>query len=115
VAAGTAKEAIVAAPPQREDMQTDLARMGIRKPTAQPQAQQQPSHYQPGSPVPPRPAASAPSAPPAATYTPPPAQPAPPQNPQPTEQPQPYKPEQPFQRGVNRPGVSRFISGTRRR
>ena len=26
-----------------------------------------------------------------------------------------YKPDQPFQRGVNRPGVSRFISGTRRR
>ncbi|MEP2532102.1 molybdopterin cofactor-binding domain-containing protein [Shimia sp.] len=29
-------------------------------------------------------------------------------------QPAPYKPEKPFQRGVKRPGVSRFISGTRR-
>jgi CO/xanthine dehydrogenase Mo-binding subunit len=116
VPAGTAKEAIVAAAPQREDMQTDLARMGIRKPSAQPQPQtsQQPPS-QPGSPVPPRPTTASPASyPSTALPTPPPAQPAPPQSAQTTEQ-QPYKPEQPFQRGVNRPGVSRFISGTRRR
>ncbi len=133
VPAGTANEAIGAAAPQREDMQIDLARMGIRKPSAQPQPPQQQPHYQPASPVPPRPIPSAtpPSA--AASFTPaPPRSPAPPQQPaepaasqptppqsqpasQPAGQPQPYQPERPFQRGVTRPGVSRFISGTRRR
>ncbi|MEO1017981.1 MAG: molybdopterin cofactor-binding domain-containing protein [Pseudomonadota bacterium] len=43
------------------------------------------------------------------------APPSPPVPPQPASQPEPYQTQQPFQRGVTRPGVSRFISGTRRR
>lgn len=104
VAAGTMGEAVVAAAEQDPDMQIDPTRIGhsVAKIVAQ----------QP-----------APTPPPAQAYTPapPPPQPAPAPAPSafaqpPASQPQePYQPEKPFQRGVKRPGVSRFISGTRRR
>lgn len=115
VAAGISVAPIIAVPPQREDMIIDPARTGHRKlgseqspaaasvqaaPTA-------PPRYTP--PTPPTPAQAAP--PPAAPV-------AQPQQPAPAVQPaaaEPYKPTEPFQKGIKRPGVSRFISGTRRR
>jgi CO/xanthine dehydrogenase Mo-binding subunit len=139
VAAGTANEATIAAAPQREDMQTDLARMGIKKPQRAPASPSVSTPaYQPASAASPRP--TSPTLPPASSYTPapPPASsttPAPPRAPvlpphtpppappeQPSPQPpapeqtqQPYRPAEPFQRGIKRPGVSSFISGRRRR
>jgi len=118
VAAGTAGKAVVAAPPQRPDMVGDPERFGRKM----------------GGPVPsqpapapmiaqPQPRPGGPSLP--AAFTPPtgfaPAQPQPPSAPQPPTAPQsapdagPYQPDQPFQRGVIRPGASRFVSGIRRR
>ncbi|WP_306140664.1 xanthine dehydrogenase family protein molybdopterin-binding subunit [Roseibium sp. MMSF_3412] len=121
VAAGTQGIPIVAAAPQDEDMITDPARMGFRHaPAAPPQPRATPSTPVPpavaptGTPVPsqqaaapPQPASPQPSA----------SQPAAPQPPQAPSDPAPapYKPEQPFSRGVKRPGVSRFLSGSRRR
>lgn len=113
VAAGTVGTPIVAVPPQRDDMQIDPSRTGHRKandaatpspltPAARPSVA--PSYAAPTPPPPP--AAPARPAPPAPNPT---AQPAPP------PQPEPYKPSEPFQQGIKRPGVSRFISGTRRR
>ncbi|MEL7527208.1 MAG: molybdopterin cofactor-binding domain-containing protein [Pseudomonadota bacterium] len=126
VAAGTQGIPIIAAAPQDEDMITDPARMGFRHAPAV----SQPPRTAPSVPVPPVAAASAapPSAaPPAGQQSTPPqqpvapqpsaAQPAAPQAPTatPDPAPAPYKPEQPFSRGVKRPGVSRFLSGSRRR
>lgn len=111
VAAGTAGEAVVAAPPQRDDMQLDTTRAGHKISSPPPAAGSRPS-----TPAAPPPSYQRPAAAP--------AQPAPPTQPTPQQQqvqppapPQsePYRPEQPFQRGVKRPGASRFISGTRRR
>ncbi len=115
VAAGTAGIPISAAPPQDVDMVIDPARIGHRTTTSP-----APSSAPAAAPVPPAPttapyqqqaaAPPQPPAPPAQAATPPP-QPVPP-----TQQPEePYRPSQPFQRGVKRPGVSPFISGTRRR
>ncbi|WP_305989023.1 xanthine dehydrogenase family protein molybdopterin-binding subunit [Roseibium sp. MMSF_3544] len=117
VAAGTQGIPIVAAAPQDEDMITDPARMGFRH---APVAPSQPGAT-PSSPVPPSAAPSAAPVPPQqnapAPQPAPPQQPAAPQPPQatPDPAPAPYKPEQPFSRGVKRPGVSRFLSGSRRR
>lgn len=121
VAAGTQGIPIVAAAPQDDDMITDPARMGFRHAPAAP-AQPRAA---PSVPVPPAAAPSAAPASPRQTAAPrqpvapqPSApQPAAPQPPQatPDPAPAPYKPEQPFSRGVRRPGVSRFLSGSRRR
>lgn len=126
VAAGTQGVPIVAATPQDADMVIEPGRTGYRGPSSAPQAPapspampQPPGRYvAPERPVPP--------AQPQYSVSPPtPAQPpvrtaSPPRTPEPvvppaTAQPEPYKPDKPFQRGVKRPGVSRFLSGTRRR
>ena len=117
VAAGSSVAPIVAVPPQRDDMIIDPSRTGHRKAgagSAVPPVQatpQAPPRY-----TPPTPAAPVQTTP---SYTPPPAAPVvqPPQ-PAPAVQPpapEPYQPSEPFQKGIKRPGVSRFISGTRRR
>lgn len=125
VAAGTAVAPIVAVPPQRDDMIIDPARTGYRK--AGPQADrnpavqgtpQAPPRYVPPTPAP-TPATTPPVQSPPAYSAPPPAAPAA-HVPQaaPVAQPaapEPYEPAEPFQKGIKRPGVSRFISGTRRR
>lgn len=102
VAAGIRGEAVVAAEVQNPEMAIDPARVGHSIAVAPPAAA--PSAYA----TPPTPAA-----PPARTA----ASPSPPLAAPPPEpaQPAPYQPDKPFQRGVKRPGVSRFISGTRRR
>ena len=115
IAAGTAGAAVTAAPPQREDMQLEPERIGHKLSAADPERPAKPA-------APPAPAAAPPPAPQPAQATPPPpahrppapAEPPAPQSPPPT-QPEPYRPSEPFQRGVKRPGASRFISGTRRR
>jgi CO/xanthine dehydrogenase Mo-binding subunit len=116
VAAGSRGEAIGAAPPQNDDMQIDPERVG--------HAISVPEHGQTPARRGPEPTPAVPAyAPPAAQsgYTPPPERPepspyaAPPVPPAPEPKPEPYVPDKPFQRGVNRPGASRFISGTRRR
>ncbi|MBY8975964.1 xanthine dehydrogenase family protein molybdopterin-binding subunit [Rhodobacteraceae bacterium NNCM2] len=108
-------ESINAAPVQRPEMQIDAARVGHSTDGGKPPA--------PAAPVQaPPPPIAAPSTP-ARTQAPIPAPPLPapppvaPPGPPPraAEPAQPYQPEQPFQRGVKRPGVSRFISGSRRR
>ncbi|MEP3277289.1 MAG: molybdopterin cofactor-binding domain-containing protein [Stappiaceae bacterium] len=124
VAAGTASQAINAAPPQDDDMIIEASRIG-HKISEHPQ---QTAPHQP--PVPPQPPGYAPPlVPPAPSHTlaqpaasrppvpQPPAPPTPPVPPAPSAgaASQPYKPDSPFQRGVKRPGVSSFISGTRRR
>ncbi len=126
VAAGTAGAAITAAPPQDEDMIIEAERIG-HKISGQPAAPASPQSPSPGPEAPaqrgsagPLPPSSAPPAgrPPAPLVPPEPPTPPAPQSatpPPPDTGPQPYQPEQPFQRGVRRPGVSRFISGTRRR
>jgi len=118
IPAGTSGRSDVAVPPQDADMVIDPARTGYRGAAAP----RSPAPSQPAV-QPPRPAALAyqqPTAQPPAHVQPPAAPPpqapapvAPPQAAPP--QPEPYQPAQPFQRGVKRPGVSRFISGTRRR
>jgi CO/xanthine dehydrogenase Mo-binding subunit len=125
VAAGTAVAPIVAVPPQRDDMIIDPARTGYRKAGSQadpnPSVQgtpQAPPRYVPPTSAP-TPATPPPVQSPPAYSAPPPAAPAaqvPPAAPvaQPAA-PEPYKPAEPFQKGIKRPGVSRFISGTRRR
>ncbi|OSP53927.1 xanthine dehydrogenase family protein molybdopterin-binding subunit [Pseudoruegeria sp. SK021] len=136
VAAGHAGVAIVAAPPQREDMQIAADRIGHRMGSG-PGAVPPPVAPRPSGPVPARPAASAGPVPPRGSITPPPGfappqapptppsvpvpyptyaapPPAPPQPPAPASA-APYAPDQPFSRGVKRPGASPFLSGTRRR
>ncbi|MFK8032760.1 MAG: xanthine dehydrogenase family protein molybdopterin-binding subunit [Hyphomicrobiales bacterium] len=113
VAAGTVGVPINAVPPQRDDMVIDPSRTGHKKSTetAQPSEASPiprpaaaPAYTAPVLPTPPTP-----SAPPYVPASAPVAQPAQP------AQPDPYKPNEPFQQGIKRPGVSRFISGTRRR
>ncbi len=117
VPSGTMNEGDVAIKVQDADMQIDPTRVGhsvsralVTQSGATP------------APVPmTAPPVSAPSAAPQEPKRPaaPPAQPSPSAFAEPSaptqEQPAPYKPDKPFQRGVKRPGVSRFISGTRRR
>lgn len=114
VAAGTSVAPIIAVPPQRDDMIIDPARTGHRKlgseqmPVASSvqAAPTAPPRYTPPTPATPAQTAPAPAAPVAQ-----------PQQPAPAVQPpaaEPYKPTEPFQKGIKRPGVSRFISGTRR-
>lgn len=115
VAAGTSVAPIIAVPPQRDDMIIDPARTGHRKSGAE-QSPAVPSvHSAPTAPpryTPPTPPIQAPTAPPPAAPVAQPQQPAPAVQPAAAE---PYKPTEPFQKGIKRPGVSRFISGTRRR
>jgi CO/xanthine dehydrogenase Mo-binding subunit len=115
VPAGTAGEAVVAAEVQDADMQIDPTRIGhsISQaiPTRSTASPPLPAARPPAPPVP---------APPAAAPLPPSAQPPSTFAQSPVAPPQgapeaPYKPDKPFQRGIKRPGVSRFISGTRRR
>ena len=104
LAAGKHGPAIGGVPPQRPDMVIDPARTGYR-----------PAGPQRHPPVAaPRPPVSEPRYAPLPDPTPARHQPDPPvyHNPPPAE---PYQPAEPFQQGVKRPGVSRFISGTRRR
>lgn len=145
VPAGHAVAAIGAAPVQNPDMEIEIERIGHRiaasqgapaQGTGQMPAPQSAAPPRPPAPVPAAPQAYVPPAPPQA-YVPPVAQrpaPQPPQPPQrpadpapytpyapPTQEPasgqqsDPYSPDKPFSRGVNRPGTSRFLSGTRRR
>lgn len=117
VAAGTRGEAVVAAEVQDGDMLIEPGRTGHTavQPTAQTAPVPAAPSYAPSpAPVAPTPVAAQPSA--FAQSSTPPQPPAASSPSQPTPaQPAPYKPDQPFQRGVKRPGVSRFISGTRRR
>lgn len=113
VPAGTHGEAVVAAPVQDAEMQIDLTRVGHSVKQSLSPSARAPEQA-------PRPAAQAISAPPQRPATPPPSVPQPSVFAQPSQAaqpatPQPYKPDQPFQRGVKRPGVSPFVSGTRRR
>ncbi|WP_342075032.1 molybdopterin cofactor-binding domain-containing protein [Yoonia sp. SS1-5] len=120
--AGTHGRSHVAVPVQRPDMQISPERIGHHDPAAtgaSPQAPVPPAPSRPAPPVPnataaPPPRADAPSAAPV-----PPAVPSPPAaaTPPPAAEPQPpaYAPEKPFDRGLKRPGASRFISGSRRR
>ncbi|MEO1274025.1 MAG: molybdopterin cofactor-binding domain-containing protein [Pseudomonadota bacterium] len=115
VPAGTGGEAMAAAPPQRPDMAPEHLRGAMPTPTPAPARAPAPP---PAAPT--RPAAAAPPAalqtpaPPAAHQTP--APPAPPAAaPPPPPEAQPYTPDKPFERGVRRPGASRFLSGSRRR
>lgn len=124
IAAGTAGEPVTAAPPQRDDMAIDPIRTGhrprqssspepLKAPLTSPSSPVSPSapplpHVTPSFATPPSTSPShSPAAPPAVTERPA-AQSG-------EERTEPYKPTKPFQRGVNKPGVSRFISGTRRR
>ncbi len=124
--AGTHGRSHVAVPVQRPDMQIAPERVGHDDPAAR-GAAHAPAPVAPPVAAPLQPAAAAlPAA--AATPTPPRAQPAaasqptppasaatPPAAQAPQLQAKPYKPDEPFQRGVNRPGASRFLSGARRR
>ncbi len=138
VPAGTQGDPVEALPPQRDDMLIDPSRTG-RKPggsaplIVQPlQSQPTPPPPQPAQPSPPTPSVSPAQTQPShtsafarpATTEPQPPENASPHQPQPgpandqnstSQQSQPYRPSRPFQRGVKRPGVSPFISGTRRR
>ena len=113
--------------PQRPDMMPDAAALGLKRDQASAQRQVRaaaPSAHgapQPVAPAQVRPAAPA-AAPPAAAAQPQPSAPAAPPAREPgpapsTGQPAevPYQPDKPFQRGVRRPGVSPFLSGSRRR
>ena len=116
VAAGVGGETLPAISAQNADMVMEIGRDGYRGPNngfhpdRQPAA---PSHAptpaaQPPSysaPQPPQPSSPPPQAPPAQSA---PEQPA-------AQQPAPYVPDKPFDKGVRRPGVSRFLSGSRRR
>ncbi len=121
VAAGTQGIPIVAAAPQDEDMITDPARLGFRlDPATPPQPRAEPPIAAPPAVAPsPAPPAGSRPVPPQQNVRPLPdaPQPAAPQPPQAAADPAPapYKPETPFSRGVKRPGVSRFLSGSRRR
>lgn len=124
VAAGTASEAIVAAPVQREDMQIAAERIGHKISSGTGGTLDQPPAQPTGTIIPPRPAPTAtpPIAPPqqaapqppAYRYAPPESAPAEPPAPPPAQT-EPHTPAKPFSRGVNKPGVSRFLSGSRRR
>lgn len=125
VPAGTRGEAIVAAEVQDPDMQIDPTRIGHAVSGAVSAAATRgatPERQPPAASPPPSPPRAAAPPPPVSSVTAPqPSRPASafaePSAPQPSQTPQdaPYKPDKPFQRGVKRPGVSRFISGTRRR
>lgn len=115
VAAGTSVAPIIAVPPQRDDMIIDPARTGHLKSGAEQSLAVPSVHSAPTAPpryTPPTPPTQAPTAPPPAAPVAQPQQPAPAVQPAAAE---PYKPTEPFQKGIKRPGVSRFISGTRRR
>lgn len=128
VAAGTASEAVVAAPVQRDDMQIAADRIGhkISGGTGGQRPHQThvpaqshgdiipPRPASPPAPIPASPQPSAPAQAPEYRYTPPASVPAEPPTPTP-EQTAPHTPSKPFSRGVNKPGVSRFLSGSRRR
>ncbi|MEO1066487.1 MAG: molybdopterin cofactor-binding domain-containing protein [Pseudomonadota bacterium] len=107
VTAGTRGEAIYEAPPQDSDMVIDPSRTGYRGPTSKEQVTPAPTPVaQPiapqSTPVPPVERSAQPAPAPQSASVPPPEA-------------EPYKPETPFNRGVKKPGVSRFISGSRRR
>lgn len=135
VAAGTQGVPIVAVTPQDADMVIEPGRTGYRGPStpdsapslAAPPVQSPPAqgrHVAPARPAPPQYPIS-PSVPTRSPVQPPVQPPAqlpaqntpPPRAPEPVVPPttEPYQPDKPFQRGVKRPGVSRFLSGTRRR
>jgi CO/xanthine dehydrogenase Mo-binding subunit len=116
--AGTHGRSMKAVPVQRPDMQIAPERVGHDDPAAR-EVAHQPVPTRPVAPTVPSVPVNAPSQPIAQPARPaqptlpvgPPAQEAAPPQPQP----QTYQPEKPFQQGVNRPGASRFLSGSRRR
>ena len=127
--AGTRGAGHAAVPVQRPDMQIAPERVGHALPeaggTAPPPAASVPARA-PGA-APPRPPGEAErpaAAPPTVAAAPPSPRAAPPASPPPQSVPPesreaepapPYQPDRPFQQGVRRPGVSRFLSGSRRR
>ncbi|MEM8650124.1 MAG: molybdopterin cofactor-binding domain-containing protein [Pseudomonadota bacterium] len=121
IAAGVRGEQVVAAPAQDTDMVIEPGRDGYRGPSSGEKLPQAPHTMAPIQPTPypevetaAQPATAAPAPPPPPT-TPPPAASPPAAPPQQSAQPTPYQPDKPFDRGVKRPGVSRFLSGSRRR
>ena len=121
VAAGVRGEQVVAAPAQDTDMVIEPGRDGYRGPSSGEKLPQTPQTTVPIQPAPypevetaAQPAATTPAPPPSSTEPPSAAPPtaAPTQQ---AAQPTPYQPDKPFDRGVKRPGVSRFLSGSRRR
>ena len=93
IPAGTAGPSVEAAPPQRPDMAMDWERQKMADAAIRESV--------PPPPSPPRPKtgiAAAPESPASQRRA-----------------EDPYRPKVPFNRGVNKPGVSRFLSGTRRR
>lgn len=130
--AGTHGRATAAVPVQRPDMQILAERVGHVIPDAEGPLETDPAPTSAPTPAPmSTPSAPARATPPAAPSLPaaaaqhpvsqpvPPAAPAAPAptapTPQATSPSEPFKPDKPFSRGVNRPGVSRFLSGSRRR
>ncbi|MCV3273415.1 xanthine dehydrogenase family protein molybdopterin-binding subunit [Roseobacter sinensis] len=120
--AGTHGRDHKAVPVQRPDMQQLAERVGHRvapERDAAPAASPTVPARAPDTPTPAT-APSRPTAAPPATSSPPaearpaaaPPQPMPQLQP---AQPKPYEPDTPFRQGVRRPGVSRFLSGSRRR
>ncbi|MEM8691251.1 MAG: molybdopterin cofactor-binding domain-containing protein [Pseudomonadota bacterium] len=109
---GDAKEAI---PVQRPDMQILAERVGHKIPEPAAATAITPQKVATPTPTPP----STPTMPPAMAPSSHVAAPLPKPTAAPTAaepaKPAPYKPEKPFSQGVNRPGVSRFLSGSRRR
>ena len=124
--AGTHGREAAAVPVQRPDMEMLAERVGHRIPAAEAEHRPAPPpRSAPAAPTrtaaaPPRatPPAGAPrpAAPPPGSVSHTPAEPHRPADPpQQARDQRPYEPDEPFQKGVKRPGVSRFLSGSRRR
>ncbi|MGR3501163.1 xanthine dehydrogenase family protein molybdopterin-binding subunit [Pseudaestuariivita sp.] len=116
--AGTRGKEAKAVEVQRPDMQMLAERIGHDIPQSAEPAPRAPPPAAPAMPQPPRGAAPVPprgahSAPPPPSPPPQAAPPAPAATSAPDAEP--YKPAEKFSKGVKRPGVSRFLSGSRRR
>ncbi|MEO0327989.1 MAG: molybdopterin cofactor-binding domain-containing protein [Pseudomonadota bacterium] len=112
VAAGTRGEQVIAAPAQDHEMVIEPGRDGYRGPSNG-SGPLPPDETQPSAPMEPQSQPPVVQTPLPATQSPQPPQIA--QTPTPAPQPEPYKPDKLFDRGLKRPGASRFISGSRRR
>ncbi|MDW3181572.1 xanthine dehydrogenase family protein molybdopterin-binding subunit [Roseobacter sp.] len=112
--AGVQGRAMAAVPVQRPDMQILAERIGHKIPEGGPAPAAAPTAPArlPNDPAAAAPGPALPTAAADAAPVPPAAAPTPPAVPEPAA---PYAPEKPFSRGVKRPGVSRFLSGSRRR
>ncbi|MEP1441974.1 MAG: molybdopterin cofactor-binding domain-containing protein [Hyphomicrobiales bacterium] len=118
VAAGVGSGSSIAVPAQDADMVMESGRNGYRGPDTglNPDKPSNGHATQASTPPAPQPTYQPPQAPQPTQAAPqpptPPQQPAAPQTP---AQAAPYVPDKPFDKGVRRPGVSRFLSGSRRR